>query len=223
MGTLMLVLGMAAVVGCGGISKEKYAAKESEAAKYKQEVAALESKAQSLEQENASLQAQVSKSKSELENTTSKLAEQNAEYARLKGQTKKLSEPVIFRENSSKLTPEAKRSLDGMADAIRQVKDKAVIVAGFTDNAEGGKNAYVKRWQLSSARALEVAKYLASRGLDPALIGVAAFGEARPVAPNDTLANRTLNRRAEIALTPPKVEMGTVDVAPAKVEEERKP
>ena len=40
---LMLVLGMAAVVGCGGISKEKYGAKEAEAAKYKQEVAARSS------------------------------------------------------------------------------------------------------------------------------------------------------------------------------------
>jgi chemotaxis protein MotB len=221
MGKLMLVLGMAAVVGCGGISKEKYGAKEAEAETYKKEVTALESKAQSLEQENASLQAQVNKAKSELESTTAKLAEQNAEYARLKGQTKKLSEPVIFRENSSKLTPEAKRSLDAAADAIRQLKDMAVIVGGFTDNAEGGKNAYVKRWQLSSARALAVAKHLAGRGLDPARIGVAAFGEARPVAPNDTLANRTLNRRAEIALTPSQVEMGTLEVSPATVEDKK--
>ena len=99
------------------------------------------------------------------------------------------------------------------------MKDKAILVAGFTDNAEAaGKNASVRRWQLSTARALEVAKYLVGRGLDPALIGVAGFGEVRPVAANDSLANRTLNRRAEIALTPFSVEMETVEVSPATLE-----
>jgi len=223
---LMIVLGMAAVVGCGGISKEKYGAKEAEAAKYKQEVAALEQQRSTLEQQrstleqqNATLQGQVGAAKSELETTTAKLAEQSAEYAKLKGQTIKLSERLLFKENSSKLSPESKRSLDAMADAIGQLKDKAVLVAGFTDDAEAaGKDAKARRWQLSSARALEVAKYLVGRGLDPALIGIAGFGEARPVAANDSLANRALNRRAEIALTPPTIEMGTVDVSPAKVE-----
>ena len=216
---LMIVLGMAAVVGCGGISKEKYGAKEAEAAKYKQEVAALEQHRSTLEQQNATLQGQVGAAKSELETTTAKLAEQSAEYAKLKGQTIKLSERLLFKENSSKLSPESKRSLDAMADAIAQLKDKAVLVAGFTDDAEAaGKDAKARRWQLSSARALEVAKYLVGRGLDPALIGIAGFGEARPVAANDSLANRALNRRAEIALTPPTIEMGTVDVSPAKVE-----
>jgi len=215
---LMLVLGMAAVVGCGGISKKQYGAKEAEAAKYKEEVAALESKAQSLEQQNATLQAQVSAAKSELETTTAKLAEQSGEYAKLKDRTIKLSERILFKENSSKLTPDGKRALDAMADAIAQQKDKAVIVAGYTDDAEGGKSAHVKRWQLSTTRALEVAKYLVGRGLDPALIGIAGFGEARPVAANDSLANRALNRRAEIALTPPTLEMGTVDVSPATLE-----
>jgi chemotaxis protein MotB len=216
---LMLVLGMAAVVGCGGISKEQYGAKEAEAAKYKQEVAALESKAQSLEQQNATLQAQVSAAKSELETTTAKLMEQSGEYAKLKDRTIRLSERLLFKENSSKLSPESKHSLDAMADAIAQQKDKAVIVAGYTDDAEaGGKGAHVKRWQLSTTRALEVAKYLVGRGLDPALIGIAGFGEARPVAANDSLANRALNRRAEIALTPPTFDLGTVDVSPATLE-----
>ncbi len=216
---LMLVLGMAALVGCGGISKQKYGAKEAEAAKYKEEAAALESKTKGLEQQNAALQQQVNAAKTELEATTAKLTEQSGEYAKLKDRTVKLSEQLLFKEGSSKLTPEAKRSLDAVADAVRQLKDKAIIVAGYTDDAEaGGKNATVKRWQLSSARALEVAKYLAGRGLDPKLIAVAGFGEGRPVAPNDTLASRALNRRAEIALTPPQVEMRTVDVSPATVE-----
>ena len=217
---LMLVLGMAVVVGCGGISKETYGAKEAEAAKYKEEVAALQ-------QQNATLQAQAgdlekkladtSAAKSQLEVATAKLTQQTES-----NRTIKLSEQLLFKENSAKLTPESKHALDAMADAISQMKDKAIIVAGFTDDAEsGGKGAQVKRWQLSSARALEVAKYLVGRGLDPSLIGVAGLGERRPVAPNDSMANRALNRRAEIALTPSNIEMGTAEVERATVKPQK--
>lgn len=228
---LMLVLGVAAVVGCGGISKERYGAKEAEAAKYQQalqeetgKVSALEAKTKSLEEQNAALQAQASDLEKKLTETTAAKSELEVNTAKLKEQSEsnrpiKLSERLLFKENSSQLTTESKRALDGMAEAIGQLKDKVVIVAGHTDNTEaGGKGANVKRWQLSTARALEVAKYLAGRGLDPATIAVAGFGEGRPVAANDSMADRAQNRRAEIALTPANVQLGTVDVSPAKVE-----
>jgi chemotaxis protein MotB len=130
----------------------------------------------------------------------------------------RLNERLLFKENSSKLTADDKRILDSMADAIKSgPKDKTVIVSGFTDDSEGGKDAAAKRWQLSSTRALEVAKYLLARGLDPGLIGIAGFGQARPIAPNDTLANKALNRRVEIALLPKNQSMGTIDVKPAEL------
>lgn len=228
---LMLVVGMAAMVGCGGVSKEQYGAAQAEAAKSKQaaqdasgKVAALESQVASLGKQNATLQQQVgdleqklattSAAKSELEVTADKLSQQSAEY---QGKmTIRLNDQLLFKENSSQLTPEAKRTLDSMADAVAQVSDKAIIVAGYTDDKEAaGKDAAAKRWQLSTARALAVAKYLVGRGVDPAKIGVAGFGAGRPAAPNDTLANRAQNRRAEIALTPANLELGTVDINPA--------
>jgi len=214
---VMLVIGLAAAIGCGGISKETYGAKEAEAAKYKQQATELQSQVASLEKQNATLKEQASSAQSQLDATTAKLNEQSSEFAAFKERSKKISEQLLFKESSSKLTAEDKRALDAVADAIRQVKDKAVLVAGFTDNSEGGKGATSKRWQLSTARAMEVAKYLTGRGIDPNLIGVAGFGEARPVAPNDTLANKALNRRVEIALTPKNFEMGTVEVSPATV------
>jgi chemotaxis protein MotB len=214
----MFVVGLAALVGCGGISKEQYGAKEAEAAKYKQaaadesgKVAALESKVQSLEQQNTALQGQTDELQKKL--SASGAAQQEMhEKAPVR-----LNERLLFRENSSKLTPEAKRTLDAMSDAVAQAKGKHILVAGYTDNTEGGKGATTKRWQISSARALEVAKYLAGRGLDPKLIAVAGFGEARPVAPNDTLANKSLNRRAEIALTAENQQIETIDLKPAEL------
>jgi outer membrane protein OmpA-like peptidoglycan-associated protein len=219
----MLLLAVAAVAGCGGISKEQYGAKQAEAAKYQKALQDETGKAAALEQQNAALKAQVdelsrkladtSAAKSELEVTTARLAEQSSQ---LQGrQTLRLEEQLLFKEGSSALTPEAKRTLDSMAEAIRSVEDKSIIVAAYTDNKEaGGKEAQARRWQLSTARALTVAKYLAGRGLDPAKIAVAGFGEGRPVAPNDTLANRALNRRAELALTPANAQLKTIELTP---------
>lgn len=236
---ITLIVFVAALVGCGGISKEQYGAKEQEAAKYKKEAqdasskaAELDAKAKQLEQQNAALTGQVAEldkkltettaAKSELELTTAKLQEQGGDYAKknqeLQGKlTVRLNERLLFAENSSKLTAESKKTLDSIADAVSQLKDKSIIVAGYTDDTEGGKSASVKRWQLSTARALEVAKYLAGRGVAPASIAVAGFGEGRPVAPNDSLANRAQNRRAEIALIPKTASMATVDVKPAEL------
>jgi chemotaxis protein MotB len=229
----MLVVGVAALVGCGGVSEEKYNAKNAEAAKYKQtlqdeanKVSALESKVTALEQQHATLQNQYATLQAEnatlqthAKDLESKLGESTAATTALEEKAPlKLSEKLLFQENSSKLTAESKRVLDTMAEAMAQSKDKSIIVAGYTDDKEGGgKGVETKRWQLSSARALEVAKYLAGRGLDPTLIGVVGFGQARPVAPNDSLANRALNRRVEIALTTANTTMRTLDMKPAEL------
>jgi len=225
---------VAALAGCG-VSQDKYAAKESEAHKYRTALNQQADKTAALQEQNAALQQKMgtlqrqlgdvsakmqatSAQKSALESKASQLL---AETGTLKGrQAAMLSSELLFKENSSKLTVDAKRALDSSADAIRQLQGKAVIVAAHTDDSEGGKGAAstTKRWQLSSQRALEVAKYLVSRGLDPKLISVAGFGESRPVAPNDSLANRAMNRRAEIVITPAEMQLKTMDVAPASVE-----
>ena len=233
---MTIVVAMAALAGCGGPSKEQQAA-QAEAAKTKQalqeetgKTAALETKVSDLQNQNAALQTKVgdlqkqlsdtTAAKQELELTSAKLAQQSGDYAKmneeLKGKlTVRLEDRILFKENSSVVSKDAKRSLDTIADAIAQLKDKGVIVAGYTDDAEGGKGATTKRWQLSTSRAQEVAKYLVARGVDPTRIGIAGFGEARPIAPNDSLANKALNRRVEIALTPADYRMGTVEVKPA--------
>jgi len=219
-----LALLIAATSGCG-VSQEEYVAKETEAKKLKQELqessarnAELDSQLNALQQQLADLGAKVESSSAQRSQLEAKTARLQAETGELKGrQAEMLNAQILFPENSSKLTPETKRSLDTMGEAITQLSDKAVIVAAYTDDTEGGKQGAQKRWQLSSARALEVAKYLVGRGLDAKMIAIAGFGEARPVAPNDSIANRALNRRAEVVLTPPELKMRTIDVKPATV------
>jgi chemotaxis protein MotB len=221
-----LALIVATISGCG-VSQAKYTAKESEAAKYKQHMEGEAGKVIALEQENATLKGQVtnltaalSESRAKASATGAQKAQLEATTAQLVGQqSKMLNQQLLFPQNSSKLTPEAKRTLDSAADAISQLHDKAVIVAAYTDDAEaGGKAGSAKRWQLSTARAVEVAKYLVSRNYDPKLIGVAGFGESRPIVANDSIANRALNRRVEIILAPTELALKTVEVNPASLQ-----
>ncbi|MGC3998333.1 MAG: OmpA family protein [Anaeromyxobacter sp.] len=217
---------LAVLLGCAGVSKDQYKAKEMEAAKYKQsaqeqtdQIATLQQQVTSLEQQNKELQNKSQALGSQTESLQSQLHATSATAADLQGKRPvKINQPVLFKENSSKLTTEGKRSLDSIADALAGSKDRAILVSGFTDGAEApGKSADANRWQLSANRALTVAKYLAGRGVDPTMISVAGFGQARPVASNDTLATRAQNRRVEIVLTPANQEVLTIDLKPAEL------
>jgi outer membrane protein OmpA-like peptidoglycan-associated protein len=72
-----------------------------------------------------------------------------------------------------------------------------VLVEGFTDST--GSSSYNQ--ELSQRRAEAVASALGSMGVPRDRIAMKAYGEAFPVAPNDTASNRQLNRRVEIVLS----------------------
>jgi outer membrane protein OmpA-like peptidoglycan-associated protein len=78
-----------------------------------------------------------------------------------------------------------------------QNPDRTVMVEGFTDST--GSAAHNK--DLSERRAASVAQALVSLGVPRERIGTRGYGEAFPVASNDTAANRQLNRRVEIVLS----------------------
>jgi chemotaxis protein MotB len=78
----------------------------------------------------------------------------------------------------------------------------------------GRKLPYKDNWDLSTARAVSVVRYLQDHQVDPRQLGAAGFSKYRPRASNDTAEGKSQNRRIEIALTardytPPVVEMPT--------------
>lgn len=101
---------------------------------------------------------------------------------------------VNFEFDKATLTVDAKTQLDQVADALLRRPDIKVEVAGHTDSK--GSDAYNQR--LSEARARAVVEHLASRGVDPARMRAAGYGESIPVAGNATDEGRALNRRVEL-------------------------
>jgi outer membrane protein OmpA-like peptidoglycan-associated protein len=104
---------------------------------------------------------------------------------------------VLFATDKASLTPNGMSTLRKLADVMAQNPNRTVLVEGFTDST--GSSTYNQ--ELSQRRANAVATALGQLGVPRDRIAMRAYGEAFPVAPNDTAGNRQLNRRVEIVLS----------------------
>ena len=110
---------------------------------------------------------------------------------------------LLFPEGGWTLHAKGEESLAKIAPTLAALKGQQVVVEGFTDNVPIGpelKARFPSNLELSSARADAVVRYLVSKGVPQNTISAQGFGEARPVAPNDTPQNRAKNRRVEIVI-----------------------
>ncbi len=141
-----------------------------------------------------------------IEKMKSEIAEGQVTITELEGRlTVNMVDAILFDSGKADIKPEGRTVLQKVADVISQVEDKAVRVEGHTDNVKIGgalTRAFPSNWELSAARAINVARYLQRLGVDPSLLSAAAYGEYRPVSENDTPEGRAKNRRIEIVLVP---------------------
>ncbi len=102
-----------------------------------------------------------------------------------------------FVPDQDALLPEERGRLDGIAAALKAVPgDRTFLVTGHT--ADVGNPAGQK--DLSIRRAKRVVDELVTRGIPASRFLFRGFGAERPIAPNDTEANRARNRRVEITV-----------------------
>ena len=105
-------------------------------------------------------------------------------------------EGVTFLSASDELTPEAEGVLEGVAGALADYPAVTVAVEAHTDNT-GDAEANL---QLSRRRAVAVARFLVSRGIEADRLKPRAFGESRPRQSNATAEGRAANRRVEFGV-----------------------
>jgi chemotaxis protein MotB len=125
----------------------------------------------------------------------------------------KLPDNVLFPSGSATLKKEGKAALDEVATAFKEIKDRDFVVAGHTDNVGIKTAKFPSNWELSTQRAVEVVKYLASQGVDASHLSAAGYSDTDPIAPNDTNENKQLNRRLEIIVMPNIEELPKMDDA----------
>ncbi len=103
---------------------------------------------------------------------------------------------ITFDLNSDVIQPSSFTILDEAARVLKEYPQVEVMIEGHT-SAEGSRELNI---DLSDRRAKSVKTYLVGKGIGADRLQTKGFGPDNPVAPNDTEANRSLNRRIEFKL-----------------------
>ncbi len=112
-----------------------------------------------------------------------------------------LTGDLLFESGQAQLTGDAKQSLRKLLPIIEQTP-YMINVIGHTDSIPMHSEKFASNWELSTARAAQVAQFLIEEGHIPARqFVVSGYSYFRPVKPNTTTANRKANRRVEIILS----------------------
>jgi chemotaxis protein MotB len=137
-----------------------------------------------------------------------------------------LVDRVLFKSGEAALTPEGEQLLLKLGGVLKSA-DKLVEVSGHADNTPVKseiRQMYPTNWELSTARATNVVRFLQDQvGLNPRRMKAAGYGSYRPVASNSTAAGRAKNRRIEVLLLPNNIKTVKGDFADEIAAAEVKP
>ncbi len=114
---------------------------------------------------------------------------------------------VLFTPASAELGPNGKAQLAAFAktllDIAKQIPPEVnwmLRVDGHTDNVPITGGVFASNWELSTARAVAVVKYLTTQGVPAERLAAAGFGEFQPIDPANSVGARARNRRIELKL-----------------------
>jgi chemotaxis protein MotB len=152
---------------------------------------ALQAQYQQVQQQNSELSTQVAADK--------------AQICRLQGAIKyTVNSDLLFSSGGWEMSDRGKQIISKMAAKLAPTQQNKILVSGYTDNAPIGRalqqQGITSNEILSQKRAENVMQFLLSQGVKPDLISAQGFGEADPVASNNTTQGRAQNRRVELSL-----------------------
>jgi len=171
----------------------------------RQKIAALESENKELLKAREEKVKEVSNTYEKLlQDMKSEISQGQVTISELKGKlTVNMEAAILFDSGKADIKPDGLTILQKMVETLKGVTDRAIRIEGHTDNVTivgALTRVFPTNWELSAARAINVARYLQRQGLDPAVLSAAAFGEYKPVSDNGTKEGRAKNRRIEITL-----------------------
>jgi len=137
----------------------------------------------------------------------SEIAAGEIKITQLQGKlTVNLVDRILFDSGKAEIKTDGRKVLDKVGGALNGLADKNVRIEGHTDDKPiTGElvSKYPTNWELSTARATAVARYLQEKTkVAPQRLVAAGYGEFHPVASNETPEGRALNRRIELVLVP---------------------
>jgi chemotaxis protein MotB len=110
-----------------------------------------------------------------------------------------MSDSILFFPADATLSRSGEQVLDEIAVMLKQ-RPWHILVEGHTDNQSISTPRYQSNWELSSARATSVTRYLIGRGIAPKRLSAIGYADTRPLTKNDTEQGRGKNRRVALVL-----------------------
>ena len=169
------------------------------------------------EEQNAALAQEVA----ELRRMRAAAEQRNAEYQKVMARLNKMidagtlqvkirngrmivqmASDVVFPPGGIIIKKEAKDAITELAQTIKEFPDRKFQVVGHSDNQPIKTAQFPSNWELSSRRAVEVVKVMIAAGVPPENLSAAGNAEFDPLVANDTVENKTQNRRVEIVFMP---------------------
>jgi len=113
-----------------------------------------------------------------------------------------LRNEVLFDPGRVDIKEAGKDALKEVASILATLDDRKLQVAGHTDDVPISTGRFPSNWELSTARAVNVVKFLVDKGVQPSELSAAGYSEYDPVAKNESKEGKAKNRRIEIVLQP---------------------
>ena len=111
-----------------------------------------------------------------------------------------LEDNILFETAQADIKQNSLSILDKINKIISSLPNY-IVVEGHTDNVPIKNYRYDSNWELSTQRAVNVLKYFVeTKKQNPERFTAAGYGEFKPIYPNDTLENRSKNRRVTIVI-----------------------
>jgi chemotaxis protein MotB len=117
-----------------------------------------------------------------------------------RGLTIHIKDQALFESGKAELRKEAVTTLDAISGEMRSITNH-ICIEGHTDDVPISTPRFPSNWELSTARATTVLRYLVEdKGFNPKTVSARGFGEFRPVASNLSDKGRSTNRRVDIVI-----------------------
>ncbi|WP_244613269.1 OmpA family protein [Modicisalibacter radicis] len=129
---------------------------------------------------------------------------EGVEVSRIKGGINlRIQDHLLFGSGDAELTDPGQGVVQGLVSLLGQYAG-TVSVEGHTDSVPINTPRYPSNWELSSARATAILRYLVAAGIAPERLRSVGYADTHPLEPNDTAEGRAANRRVELIIHAPE-------------------
>lgn len=119
-----------------------------------------------------------------------------------------LQSELLFQSGSAELEPQGREQVESLVRTLKDIAsrippdlDWVLRIDGHTDKRAINTARFPSNWELSTARATAIVKYMEALGIEPSHLAATGFGEHHPLQEGDSASALAANRRIEIKLT----------------------